>query len=98
MSQRGKRYDREFKLQAARLVVENGYSCTEVSRRLGVSDYSVGKWVRQFREEGALAPSGKTLSASEELKAARRQIRRLQMENEILKKATAYFARETDLQ
>lgn len=97
MSNRGKRYNREFKLQAARLVVENGYSCKEVSQRLGVSDYSVGKWVKQFRDEGALATSGKTLSAGEELKAARQQIRRLKQENEILKKATAYFARETEL-
>ena len=97
MSNRGKRYNREFKLQAARLVVENGYSCNEVSKRLGVSDYSVGKWVKQFRDEGTLATSGKSLSASEELKAARQQIRRLKQENEILKKATAYFARETDL-
>ncbi len=97
MSNRGKRYTREFKLQAARLVVENGYSCNDVSQRLGVSDYSVGKWVKQFRDDGTLATSGKSLSASEELKAARQQIRRLKQENEILKKATAYFARETDL-
>lgn len=90
-----KRYDREFKLGAARLVVEQGYTQAEAARRLGVSAWSIGRWIERFRASGELPPEGERVPEAEEMKSLRKQVKRLQMENEILKKAAAYFAKES---
>ncbi len=92
---RGKRYEKSFKLQAARMAAERGYSCDEVGRRLGVSGFSVRTWLRQFRASGELPPKEASTPISDELKALRDENRQLLLENEILKKATAYFARDS---
>ena len=92
---RGKRYDQSFKLQAARMAVEHGYSYEEVGVRLGVTGWSVRSWVGQFRASGELPPKEATAPVSDELKTLRDEIRQLRLENEILKKATAYFARDS---
>ena len=89
-----KHYDREFRIQACKLVVEQGYSYNEVSERLGVSSWSVRQWVKKYRSEGVFPPAEQTNAAAEELKQLRKENKRLQMENEILKKATAYFAKD----
>jgi transposase-like protein len=47
-----KHYSKEFRLQAARLVTEQGYSYAEVAQRLGPTSWSVRNWVRQFRQSG----------------------------------------------
>ena len=52
-------------------------------------------WVKGFRESGHLPPKGQMVPLSEELKATRRELGRLRQENEILKKAAAYFAKES---
>ena len=90
-----KRYGKDFKLQAARLVVEQGYSFREAGERLGVSAWSIRYWVGRFRETGELPPEGESRPVAEELKQLRKENMRLQMENEILKKAAAYFAKES---
>ena len=92
---RQKRYAEEFKLQAARLIVEHGYTYRQASEQLGVHGWSIRQWVRKFRESGQLPPKGQPVAAAEELKAARKELLRLRMENEILKKAAAYFAKES---
>ncbi len=53
---RGKRYDKSFKLQAARMAVEHGYSYEEVALRLGVSAWPVRRWVNKFRLSGECLP------------------------------------------
>lgn len=92
---RKSRYAREFRLQAAKLVVEQGLSYREVSERLGVARRSIRNWIEEFRVTGQLASEGQAVTAVEELKAARKELSRLRMENEILKKAAAYFAKES---
>jgi len=92
---RGKRYERSFKLQAARMAVEHGYSYDEVGTRLGVSGWSVRSWVMKFRESGELPPKDAPAPVADELKSLRDENRQLRQENEILKKATAYFARDS---
>jgi transposase-like protein len=89
-----KHYTKEFRLQAARLVTEQGYSYAEVAQRLGPTSWSVRNWVRQFRQSGELPAPQNGLSSAEEFKQLRKENDRLRMENEILKKAAAYFARE----
>ena len=90
-----KRYDKEFRLGAARLVVDQGYSQSDAARRLGVTVTSIKAWIDQFRATGELRPAGEAAPEVEELKALRKENKRLQLEVEILKKAAAYFAKES---
>jgi len=90
-----KRYPEEFKLRAAKLVVEQGYTYRETAERLGGTTWSIRDWVKKFRDSGQLPPKGQVVPEAEELKALRKENSRLQMENEILKKAAAYFAKES---
>jgi len=92
---RGIRYDREFQLEAARLVVEQGFSKSEVSRKLGVTTVSITRWIDRFRKNGELVCDGQVADEAEELRRLRKQVGKLQVENEILKKAAAYFAKES---
>ena len=94
-STRQKRYTEEFKLQAAKLVVEGGSTYHHVSQQLGVSDWALRCWVQAFRTSGHLPAQGQTVPLAEELKAARRELTQLRLENEILKRAAAYFAKES---
>jgi len=92
---RQKRYSEEFRLQAAKLIVEGGYTYHQASEQLGVSDWALRCWVKAFRASGHLPPKGQVVPLAEELKAARRELARLRQENDILKKAAAYFAKES---
>jgi len=90
-----KRYGREFQIEAARLVVEHGYTLKESAARLGVAEWSIRQWIKKFRQSGELSPAGTPQPEAEELRRLRKENKRLQLENEILKKATAYFARDS---
>ena len=90
-----KRYDREFKLEAARLVVEHGYTFKEAAKRLGTTDWSIRQWVNNFRKIGELPPKGAPQPEADELRRLQKENKRLQLENEILKKAAAYFAKDS---
>jgi len=90
-----KRYDKEFRLGAARLVIEQGYSQVEAANRLGVTAWSVRNWIEKLRATGELPPEGQPVQEAEEMKELRKRVKRLEMENEILKKAAAYFAKES---
>ena len=90
-----KRYSNDFKLEAARLVVEHGYTFKEAAKRLGTTDWSIRQWVQKFRQNGELSPVGTPQPEADEMRRLRKENKRLQLENEILKKATAYFARDS---
>ncbi len=92
---KSKRYSREFKLEAARLVVEHGYTFKEAAKRLGATDWSIRQWVNQFRKTGELSPKGAPQPEADELRRLRKENKCLQLENEILKKAAAYFAKDS---
>ena len=94
-STRSKRYSEEFRLQAAKLIVEGGYTYHQAAQQLGVSDWALRCWVKAFRASGHLPRKGQVVPLAEELKAARRELAQLRQENEILKKAAAYFAKES---
>jgi len=89
-----KHYSKEFRLQAARLVVEQGYSYAEVAQRLGPSAWSVRQWVTKYQKSGELSADSSAGLTGQEMKQLRKENSRLRMENDILKKAAAYFARE----
>ena len=91
-------YTKAFKNDAINLVVEQGYSCNEVGRRLGINQTNVSRWVREYRQENDPPVDG-AASRSElefENKRLRKENQRLQMEREILKKAAAFFAKESN--
>ena len=89
------RYNREFKEQAVQLVLEAGRSVPEVAEDFGVHMNTLYKWIKQYEEHGedAFPGSGKQLPEAEELKQLRKEVANLKMENDILKKATAIFAK-----
>ena len=90
-----KRYSNEFKLQAAKLVVESGYTYQEAGERLGTTGWSIRQWVDKFRKEGQLPSKGAPQPEADEFRQMKKELKRLRLENEILKKAAAYFAKES---
>lgn len=83
----------EFKISAVKLVHEQGYTVPEAAKSLGVDPGSIRGWLKQFGGEAATAPSGDG-ALKAELQRLRKENQRLRMEREILKKATAFFAKE----
>lgn len=90
-----RQYEIEFKLDAVRLVEEQGYSVPEAAQRLGVPKSNLSNWRRQYRE-GRLMPGHQRAQPTPEeaeLRQLRAELKRLELENDILKKASAFFAR-----
>lgn len=95
---KARKYTREFKEEAANLVLKQGYSCVEASRSLGVSDSNISRWVCEYKEGESLVKGKGAVAVQEkkELEQLRKEIKRLQLEREILKKAAAFFANEVN--
>ena len=91
-------YSQEYKLKAVKLIIEQGQSPAEVARSLGVSAGNLRRWVRQHEEQKELAFPGKGNQAlspeQQRIKDLESENKQLKMETEILKKATAFFAKE----
>ena len=90
-------YSKEFKLDAVSLVTEQGYSRPEAARSLGINTNMLGRWVKELQTEDgqAFRGNGKLTAEQEENRRLKAQVKRLQMEKDILKKATVFFAKET---
>ena len=97
MSKERRKHTAEFKREALNLVIEQQLSIAEVSRRLGISQSLLHKWKVQFAARGEQAFPGKGQQTPQEAELARlrRENEQLRMERDILKKATAFFARES---
>jgi len=91
-----KEYTPEFKREAVALVTEQGYTLVGAARNLGIHRDMLRRWKREVAQDGAVAFPGKGQQTPEqaELSRLRAENRRLQMERDILKKATAFFANE----
>jgi transposase len=89
-----KRYTKEFKVDAVKMVVEQGQTQAETARNLGIAESMLGRWVRQSRASGpsAFPGSGKLAPMQEALRRLQRELKRVTMEREILKKAITFFA------
>jgi len=87
-----KQYSKEYKEEAVALVQEQGYSVPEAAKSLGIASNMLYRWKEQIESE----LQGKSLSIDEreELKQLRKEVKNLRMEKEILKKASAFFAKE----
>ena len=89
-------YSREFKLAAVRKIVEQGLSFTAVARDLNVGANLIRKWKNSLEADGSLESEITSSSSVEsELKRLREENRQLKIERDILKKATAFFAKES---
>ena len=97
MSTKKKQCTKEFKDDAVKLVTEQGYSVAEAARSLGIAASTLGRWKRKYETEKS--EGGDSISQSQlriELRRLRTENKRLQIEREILKKAAAFFAKETE--
>jgi transposase len=92
-----KKYSKEFKLDAIALVIEQNYSQAEASRNLGINPNMLGRWIKEAENDDgqAFRGNGKLTPEQEEIRQLKAQVKRLEMEREILKKATVFFAKET---
>jgi len=90
------RFTPEFKDEAVRQVTEKGHPVQEVAARLGVSSHSLYKWVKAVRPSKDEQRGDELLDAKKEILKLRAELRRVQEERDILKKAAAYFARESE--
>ena len=92
-----RQYSQEFKVQAVKMVTEQGLSVSEIAQDLDVHPNVLRKWKQKMTEQGQPAFSGKgNISVDqEELRRLHKENRQLRMERDILKKATAFFAKES---
>ena len=95
---KGKSYTAEFKHAAVELALSGEQSISEVAKNLNMSVKTLHNWLKEARKKVGLGSEAEMLkqeSVEEELKRLRKENARLKMERDILKKATAYFAKET---
>ncbi len=85
----------EFKEGAVRLVLDEGKTIMEVARDLDLTPSAVGGWVKQARADRSNGATGLTTEERAELAKLRKENRELRMERDILKKAAAFFAKES---
>ncbi len=92
-----RRFSREFKQEAVRLVRERGVSVAQAARDLNVHENQLRKWVREFTSDPVQAFPGQGQMKPEqlEIERLRREVAKLKAERDILKKAAAFFARES---
>lgn len=91
-------YTAQFREAAVRQVIDAGRSASEVARSLDISPKTLGNWVRQARRGQPLVNRAAAVQVDEaqaELSRLRSEVARLRVDNEILKRAAAYFARES---
>ena len=93
-----KQYTQEFKKEAVELVTQQNYTITQAAKSLGIHGNILARWRREYlaQEKQAFPGTGHQSSATEELNRLREENRRLKIEKEILKKAAAFFARESE--
>ena len=91
-------YDKAFKCEAVRLVLEEGHSAAEVERNLGTGRGIVSRWVHELTEDPdhAFPGKGHLKAPEEEIRALKRELERVKRELDILKKAVAIFSTEPE--
>lgn len=88
-----KRYTEEFKVEAVKQITERGHSVYDVSRRLGVTTHSLYSWCKKYGK--AKESPNQAIDQAAEIRRLKAELKRVTEERDILKKATAYFAKES---
>jgi transposase len=91
-----RKFSREFKIEAVKLVRERGVSAAQAARDLGIHENVLRKWVKEFGSDPvqAFPGHGQMKPEQQEIERLRREVNRLRAERDILKKAAAFFAKE----
>jgi len=97
MTRQRKKYSAEFKREAVSLVMEHGYSRAEAGRSLGINGNMISRWQRELatNKDISFPGNGKLSPEQQRIKELEAQVKRLEMEKAILKKATVFFAKES---
>jgi transposase len=96
MTEKRKVFDDSFKLEVVKMIKDQGLSVSQVCRDLNIGDTAVRRWVQQYEAEKlGQAGIGKPLTSEQQrIRQLEQENRQLKMDNDVLKKATAFFARE----
>ena len=89
-----KNFSPEYREEAVKMVIETSRPIARVARELGINEGTLGNWVAAYRREHAGEEPPLALSERARLRELERETRELKMENDFLKKAAAYFARD----
>ena len=91
-----KKYSSEFKRDAVSLVLEQDYSQPDAARSLGINAQMLGRWVKEHQssDSGTFRGNGKLTAEQQEIRELKATVKRLEMEKNILKKASQFFAKE----
>ncbi len=89
-----KRFDKDFKLSAVKMITEGGYKASEVARNLDIHPSMLYSWKRKYADNGEKAFPGK--GHLTEIAALRKRLREAEMERDILKKAVGIFSKTTE--
>lgn len=89
----GKRYSEEFKREAIKQITEGGYAVADVARRLGTTTHSLYAWLKKYDSQAK--QTGQSHEQKEEITRLKAELKRVTEERDILKKAAAYFAKES---
>jgi transposase len=91
-----KPYPKEFR-EGALALVRDGRPAAQVARELGIADSCMRNWIKQDQLDRRERDDGLTSAEREELRELRKRVRRLEQEKDILRKAAAFFARESEI-
>lgn len=87
-----RKFTKEFKLSAVYLMLSKTMRPVDIAKMLDVDRQTIYRWVKEFKQNGESAFDEKRVTDKQELRKLQKELADLKMENEILKKATAYFA------
>ena len=91
-----RKFSREFKIEAVRLVTERGVAVAQAARDLDLAEGQLRRWMRELTAapQGAFPGNGQQRADMAEIAALKEEVAKLKAERDILKKAAAYFARD----
>jgi transposase len=97
LAEKRRTFTREFKKEAVELILKQGYSVAQAASSLEINRNMLGRWRREYhkQEQAAFPGTGHQSPEMAELQRLREENRKLKLEKEILKKAAAYFAKES---
>lgn len=90
-----RKFTAEYKAEAVELAINSGRPIAEIARGLGINEGTLGNWVKMAKKRGDIKDKPLDIDERARLKELEEEVRRLKMEREILKKAAAWFAKES---